>query len=132
MVTLDTSALFALMNRREPSHKRVKQALAAETGPFFVPAGIMGEIGCLVEERLGAKVLCAFLDDLADGLFTYAGDEDRLVRIRTLVERYKDLPLGFADAAVIACAEAHGGRVLTLDRRDFSVVAKDTNITLVL
>lgn len=132
MVTLDTSALFALMNRRDPSHKRVKQALSAETGPFFVPAGIMGEIGYLVEERLGAKVLCAFLDDLADGLFTYAGDDDRLVRIRALVERYQDLPLGFADAAVIACAEAHGGRVLTLDRRDFSVVAKETDITLVL
>lgn len=120
------------MNRRDPSHKAVKQALQAESGPFFVPAGIMGEIGYLVEARLGTKVLCAFLDDLADGLFTYEGDDDRLPRIRALVDRYRDLPLGFADAAVIACAEAHGGRVLTLDRRDVAVVAKDTPIVLVI
>jgi predicted nucleic acid-binding protein len=38
------------------------------------------------------------------------------------VGHHVDLPLGFADAAVIACAESKGGRVLTLDRRHFDVV----------
>ena len=44
--------------------------------------------------------------------------------------RYKDLPLGFGDAAVVACAERTGGRVLSFDRRDFSVVAGEGTITL--
>jgi predicted nucleic acid-binding protein len=130
VLTLDTSALFALVNRKDPAHKAVKQALLADTGPYLVSAGILAEIGYLVEERLGAKVLCAFLADLDDGLFAYSGDEERLRRIRELVAKYADLPLGFADAAVIACAERHGGRVATLDRRDFSVVAQDVELTL--
>ena len=40
-----------------------------------------------------------------------------------MVERYADLPLGAADASVIAVAERLGAReIATLDRRDFTVV----------
>ena len=52
-------------------------------------------------------------------------------RIRELMARFSDLHLGYADAAVIACAERNGGRVLTFDRRDFDVVARDVPITVV-
>ncbi len=39
------------------------------------------------------------------------------------MERYSDLPLGAADASVVAVAERfHIADVLTLDTRDFSVV----------
>ena len=44
-------------------------------------------------------------------------------RIRTLIEQYSDLPLGFVDASVVAVAERLGeDTIATLDRRDFSVV----------
>ncbi len=51
------------------------------------------------------------------------------VRVRELVRRYADLPLGFADAAVTACAERHRGRVLTTDYRHFPVVARGEKTT---
>jgi hypothetical protein len=35
-----------------------------------------------------------------------------------------------SDAAVIACAERSGGRVLTFDLRDFGVVAAEGTITV--
>ena len=47
-----------------------------------------------------------------------------------VVQRYEDLPLGFADASVICCAERNGGRVLTLDLRHFGVVAAEGRISL--
>lgn len=50
--------------------------------------------------------------------------------IRTLVGRYADRPLGLVDAAVISCASRSGGRVLTLDQRDFSVVGRDVPLTI--
>jgi predicted nucleic acid-binding protein len=53
-------------------------------------------------------------------------------RIRRLVHRYADLPLGFGDAAAVACAERHGGRVLTMDRRHFLVVARGEKTITVL
>ncbi len=129
IVTLDTSALFALLNRRDPDHEPVKQALLADRGPYLVPAGILAEIGYLIEQRLGLDVLDAFLADLEQRAFVLEPPDEDLARVRELVRRYADLPLGFADAAVIACAERHGGRVLTLDTRHFATVAREGTIT---
>jgi hypothetical protein len=50
--------------------------------------------------------------------------------MQALIRRYDDLPLGLADAAVIACAERNGGKVLTLDLRHFGVVAREGTITI--
>lgn len=75
-------------------------------------------------------MLDGFLTDLESGAYLLDCGERDLARIRELVDRYTDLPLGFADAVVIACAERSGGRVLTLDRRDFGVAARDARISL--
>lgn len=131
MITLDTSGLFALLNRADPDHARAVEALGSDPGPFLVPAAILAEIAYLIEHRLGNQVLDAFLVDLVSHDFTLECGEEDLPRVRELVGRYADLPLGFADAAVIACAERSGGSVLTLDTRDFGVVAREGTITLV-
>jgi predicted nucleic acid-binding protein len=49
---------------------------------------------------------------------------------RQACREYAELPLGFADAAVVACAERSRGRVLTLDLHDFVVVARAGSITI--
>lgn len=131
MITLDTSAILALLDADEPAHGPVVAALEAERPPFVVPAAILCEVGYLVQRRLGSAAIDVFLADLAEGQFTYDGAADDLGRIRDLVARYADLPLGVADAAVVACAERSGGRVMTLDRRDFDVVAREVGLTLV-
>ena len=128
MITLDTSALYALLDRRDPDHGRVLEALQADPGPYLVPAGILAELAYLVETRLGAEAMDAVLADLESGAYSLdCGDED-LPRVRSLALRYESLPLGYADSAVIACAERGGGRVLTLDQRDFGVVAREGTI----
>jgi predicted nucleic acid-binding protein len=132
MITLDTSGIFALLNRADPDHEPVKEILFDDPGPYLVPAGILAEIAYLIERRLGTEVLDGFILDLEAGGFTLDCGEEDLPRIRELVQRYADLPLGFADASVIACAERGSerqGRVLTLDRRHFGVVAREGSIT---
>jgi hypothetical protein len=96
--------------------------------PYLVPAGILAEIGYLVEQRLGLEVLESFLVDLEQRAFVLADSGEDLGRIRELTRRYADLPLGLVDATVIACAERHGGAVLTLDERHFGVVAREGKI----
>jgi uncharacterized protein len=84
----------------------------------------------MIETKLGAPVLDAFLGDLISGAFSFdCGDAD-LARIRELVGRYADMPLGLADASVIACAERTTGRILTFDRRDFGIVAREGQVEL--
>jgi hypothetical protein len=97
--------------------------------PYLVPAWILAEVGYVIEQRLKTRALDVFLADLETGAFTFeCGDAD-VSRIRELVSRYADLPLGLAGAPVVACAERNGGRVLTLDV-DFGVVAKERKITV--
>ena len=131
MITLDTSALYELLDGLSPDYGVVRDAVAPEVGPLLVPVPILAEITYLIETRLRAGVLDAFLEDLDHGAFALDCCADDLPEVRRLVRRYADLPLGFADASVIACAKRNGGRVLSLDRRDFGVVAREGFITLV-
>ena len=48
--------------------------------------------------------------------------EEDVSRLQELMARYRDLPMGLADAALVRVAERDGlDRVFTLDRRDFEV-----------
>jgi predicted nucleic acid-binding protein len=93
-----------------------------------VPTAILAEIGYLVQNRLGLDVLDAFLGDLEQRAFALEQPDKDLPRLRELIRRYADLPLGLADAGVIACAERNGGAVLTLDNRHFGVMAREGTI----
>lgn len=131
MITLDTSAILALLNRQDGAHRAAVQALETDRGPYLVPAATLGEVGFLVEDRLGVKVLDLFLEDLEIGAWALDCGEGDMPRVRALLRRYADLSLGYVDAAVIACAERSGGRVMTFDLRDFGVVAAEGTITIV-
>lgn len=130
MIALDTSGLFALLDARDDHHAQASEAIDFDGGPLIVAAGILAEIAYLIEHRLGHAVLDAFLADLEESAFTLdCGDRD-LGRIRELVSRYADLPLGFADAAVVACAERTGAPILSFDR-DLSVVSREGRVSIV-
>lgn len=131
MIALDTSGLIALLDERDPGNAAATASFEADPGPYLVPAATLGEIGYFAGRLLGSVALDTFLADLEEGALTLdCGDED-LRRVRDLARRYDDLPLGLVDAAVIACAERNGGRVLTLDLRHFGVVAREGTISIV-
>jgi predicted nucleic acid-binding protein len=119
-----------LANRKDPDHKRVRRVFDVDGGPYLVPAGALAEMTFLIEERLGLPALDAFLSNLSDRALSLDCGEDDFPRIRELATRYRDLPLGAVDASVVACAERNGGRVLTLDRRDFDVVGREGKLVI--
>jgi predicted nucleic acid-binding protein len=124
--------VIALEDRRDAFHAQAVVALGRERGPALLPAGILAETDHVLRRRAASPAatdaLLAFLQD--GSLLLDCGDVDP-PRIRELMVRFGDLQLGFADAAVIACAERNGGRVMSFDRRDFLVVAGETAIDLV-
>lgn len=131
MITLDTSGAFALLNHDDSDYRAATKALRAEVRPYLMPAAILGELAYLVQTRLPPAILDRLLTDLEDGRYTLVCDHQDLTRVQELVRRYADLPLGLVDAAVIACAERNGGRVLTFDLCHFGVVAREGTITIV-
>lgn len=129
VIALDTSGLFALLDRRDEHHAEAGAALDASRGPLIVAAGILAEIAYLIEHRLGTAVLDAFLADLEENAFTFDCGASDFGRIRQLVQRYADLPLGFADASVVACAERTGAPILSFDR-DLAVVSREGRVSI--
>ena len=123
-VVIDASALFALTDRREPSHARIRSLLNGEVEAIVVPQAVLPEACHLVRTRLGAWAEVA----LVQGLVTSDWRLEPLVvadmpRVAELVEGYADADLGFVDAALVATAERLGvRRIYTLDRRHFSLV----------
>ena len=131
MVTFDTSALYIALDRESSRHAEFLGFFAADRGPFIIPAGIMAEVTYLIETRLGSRTLELFLEDIDLGSYALDCGERDLPRVRELIRRYDDMPLGYADASVIACAERNGGRVATIDLRHFAAVAREGTIQIV-
>jgi predicted nucleic acid-binding protein len=97
--------------------------------PYLIPVAILSELAYILERRGRSTQLNDLLGDLETGFFELDCGEENIPRMRQLMERYADLPLGLTDASVIACAEQHGGKVLSLDR-DFWVVARENSIQI--
>lgn len=131
LVTVDTSALVALINARDRDHERMLETLGNEIGALIVPVAVLSEVSYFIERDLGPMVLDLFIGDLATGAYRLDCGEQDWTRIHQLVQRYANLPLGLADAAVIACGERHGGLVATLDFRHFGAVAGEGTIRIV-
>jgi uncharacterized protein len=128
-MTLDTCAILAIINRKDPTHQTVVAALKKIPPPYLIPTGLLTEIAYLLENRLGATALDAFLDEIRRGGFRLVHDDQDLHRAQVLVKRYANLPLGLADALVVACAERFDGVVLTIDKH-FWVVAGEGTIQI--
>lgn len=129
MITLDTSGLVAIISPADPHHQEALAVLRAESGPRLVPTAILAEIAYILEQRAGPRLTLSFVRDLEKGAYSPDCGVENLARIYQLMDRYQDLPLGLADAAVIACAEQHGRKALTFDSH-FTVVAREGTISV--
>ncbi len=124
MLIVDAGPLYAAADTTDNNHAASYKLLAGAARPLLVPEVIVSEVAYLLGDRLGAQAEIAFAQSIADGLLTVEpvlNSEWR--RIAELTKQYADLPLGMADAFVIALAERHGAtEIATLDRRHFHVV----------
>ncbi|HKO24853.1 MAG TPA: VapC toxin family PIN domain ribonuclease [Chloroflexota bacterium] len=122
---MDAGALYAQADAEEPRHDAVARVLVAEREALVTTELAVAEADYLILTRLGVGVELAFLDDLAMG--TYIVEcltRDELRIAREVVERYRELRLGLADASLVVLAHRYGTRrILTFDERAFRSVA---------
>jgi len=124
VIVLDTGPIVAMVNADDNDHERCARLLTTLPGRLLLPEPLLGEIGYLLGTRCGARAEAAFLRDTVDGPIEVVSltSSDR-ARAADLVEQYGDMPLGTADASVVATAERFNIlNIVTLDRRHFTVV----------
>jgi len=124
-LVVDAGALYAQADADEPRHAEVAQILRDERELLVTTELAVAEADYLILDRLGPDVELAFVDDLINGTFVVEClTRDELDRARGVVERYRDLRLGLADASLVVLAQRHGTtRILSFDERAFRAVA---------
>ncbi len=122
---VDAGALYAQADADEPRHASVAKVLRAEQGEIVTSELAVAEADYLILDRLGVDVQLAFLEDLALGTFQVdCLSRAEIAQARSVVERYRDLRIGLADASLVVLADRYRtNRILSFDERAFRAVA---------
>ena len=117
---LDTGAFVALADRSERRHADCVAVLEAWNGTIVTTEAVLTEALHLVGPRWQAQKLC--LEFVLRGAFVLVpASRASLVRVSALMEKYRDVPMDYADATLVALGEELGtDQVFTLDQRGFS------------
>jgi hypothetical protein len=121
---IDTSFLVSLTNPKEQSHEVC--ATLARTLPdrFLVPYVIMPEATYLINKQQGHHIMLQFVRRMMLPAWNFEPLQSvDFARSSIILDKYHDMDLDFADAAIVAIAERLNiQRVLTLDQRHFRVI----------
>jgi predicted nucleic acid-binding protein len=123
---LDTGAFVALVDRDEELHDDCVAVLEQWTGPVVTTEAVLTETLYLVGGWHGQKTCLEFI--LRGAFQLVPSSTKSLHRVAVLMERYRNVPMDFADATLAVLAEELETEwVFTLDRRGFSTYRMHRN-----
>lgn len=123
-LVLDTGPLLALLDAGDPHHGICSELIVPTRERRVIPSPVLPEIDHLVRAHVGVDGFTPLLRDVRRGTY----DVEDLVtedyrRVEEILETYRDLGVGFVDAAVLAIVERLGEtKLATLDHRHFAAM----------
>ena len=119
----DTGPLVAIVDRHDRQHDACLQALQAIRLPMITIVPALTEAMYFAGRRGGWNGQEALWRMQDQGALVLRDLEPAdLVHARDLMRQYRDVPMDFADGALVAYAERENlDQIFTLDRRGFSV-----------
>ena len=123
-IALDTGAILATLSSKDKHHQALMSfwgEIPKSSVTFVTTEACIVEINYLLpKEARYRQLLILFLEELQVRISPL--DLVGSMRINELMDRYADLPMDFADAALVYACERHNiTHVLTTDRRDFQI-----------
>lgn len=121
MILIDAGPMIALLSANDRHHASCRATLIRIDEPISTVWPAFTEAMYILRgSRAAQYALCQMVQREAIGIAPLTVDD--APRICELMEKYQDLPMDLADAALVRVAEREGvRRIFTLDRRDFSV-----------
>jgi hypothetical protein len=116
---IDTGALLALLDRDDEWHPACVAAFERVRLPLATTAAVLTELFHLIGD--GARDHQAAWKLLRSGAVTVVGIDDAdLPALQTLMDKYRDRPMDFADATLVYVGSELGlADILTIDHDDF-------------
>lgn len=123
IVLCDTGPLIAYFNAADPFHDWALDRMKQTRSPLRTCEAVLTETAYFLrDDGLEADALFQMLD--RGSLIVDFDAAAHWPRLRTLMARYPQMD--FADACLVAMSEQHRAcRVLTVDRKDFSVYRRN-------
>lgn len=121
MILLDTSGLLAALVASQRAHEPARRVLEAESGPLVLSPFVLAELDYLLLTRIGVEAELALLQEVESGAYDLAAFESGdVAKARRVIDGYRDLSVGLADASIVVLAEKlKTDRILTLDEQHF-------------
>jgi predicted nucleic acid-binding protein len=118
---LDTGPLVAYLDAGDPGHREVVAGLDDFSGQLATTGAVITEAMHFVSMgKDGARLLAEFVSTSGTEVYDLCRPPE-LLEAASLMEKYADTPMDFADATLVLLSEALDVRdILTLDRRGFS------------
>jgi predicted nucleic acid-binding protein len=118
-ILLDTGPFVALLDSSEKNHERCVRFLKEFKGRLFTTEPVLTEVLYLLGPSIKAqRAGIEFI--LRVGAMLVPQSQESLRRGLELMEKYKDIPMDFADATLVVLAEEIGiSEIFTLDLRGF-------------
>lgn len=119
---IDTGPLVAYLNRTDPEHARVAERLDGFDGRLVSSSAVVTEAMHFVSAGPhGPRALAEFVAESSLEVYD-ATRPPELPAVVWFMEKYRDVPMDFADGTLVLLGDALNVRdVLTLDRRGFSI-----------
>jgi uncharacterized protein len=116
---VDTGPLVAILSSRDPAHQRCVDVLRTDWRSLVTTWAVIAEAMFLVRASARAQgSLLGMIGTRRLEITDLLGDIDR---IAVLIEKYRDVPMDFADATLVAVAEREDlETIFTLDE-DFRI-----------
>jgi len=122
---LDTGGLVSLLDRRQQHHEEFVVFFESWTGEVVSTEAVLTEATHLLSRvSKGANACLNFF--LQGGAILVPSSTSTLARAQTLMQKYSNLPMDYADATLVVLAEElDTGTILTTDKRDFSIYRRN-------
>ncbi len=120
-VIMDTGPWVALIDRSEKRHKECVEWLRNFKGNFLSSEAVLTEVLYLL--NFSPRAQSAAIDFVLNGaIILVPSSLESLKRTKGLMEKYKDIPMDYADATLVSIAEDLSiTHVATFDKKDFGI-----------
>jgi predicted nucleic acid-binding protein len=121
VILIDTSGLLAAIDGSERLHRAAAAALRQAESPRSLSPFVLAELDYLLTTRVSQDAARRLLGEVGRGAYQLESfDAGDVALAGSIMDRYRDLDLGLADASILVLAERHDTRdILTLDERHF-------------
>jgi predicted nucleic acid-binding protein len=128
VILVDTSGLISALFPDQRHHEACAKVIRETKEPLIMSPLVLAEADYLITKYAGVETELTFLEEIERRAYALARfDADDMASARRIIDKYRSLNVGLADASTVVIAERFMIRdILTLDERHFRAMRPAT------